>query len=74
MCLPSELVRRKDFVTTCATIWTFYLCLIHLINVVLPELISDENIIGDTARFLCNGAIKPRLSSPASFKLELVLR
>ena len=33
--------------------------LMHLINVALPELISDENFIVDRAGLLCNGAIKP---------------
>ena len=44
-------------------------------KVALPELISDENFIGDRACFLCNGAIKPLiLVLLESFELEVVLQ
>ena len=51
------------------------LCLMHLVNVAFPELISDKKFMGDRVSLLCNGTIKPFwFSSPGSFELELVLQ
>ena len=58
--LSSELLRRVSLTSQCVTIWTFDVCLIHLIKVTLPELISDENfMVGDRSGLLYDGAIKP---------------
>ena len=36
------------------------MCLMHLIEVALPELISDENfMVRDRSGLLCDGAIEP---------------
>ena len=52
---------QQGFANICAAIRTLDLCLIQLMNVALPDLISDEDFIaiGDRAALLCNGAIKP---------------
>ena len=51
---------RKGFPNTCAAIWPLFdFCLMHLSNVLLSELISDENFIGHKVDLLCNGAITP---------------
>ena len=42
---------RKRFANICAAILTFDLCLMHLVNVALPELISDEKFITQTGQF-----------------------
>ena len=50
---------RQGFANIWAAIWTSLdLCFINLINVALPELISDENFLGDRVALLCNGTIK----------------
>ena len=50
---------RKRFANICAAILTFDLCLMHLVNVVLPELMSDENFITKTGQFALCRVIKP---------------
>ena len=58
----STIFLSLDFLRTCqcAAIWTFDVCLMHLIEVVLPELISDENfMVRDRSGLLCDGAIEP---------------
>ena len=67
--LSLDFLRRVSLTSQCAAIWTFYVCLKHLIKVALPELISDENfMVRDRSGLLCDGAIEPFWFSPEVLK------
>jgi len=64
--LSLDFLRRVSLTSQCAAIWRVDVCLMHLIKVALPELISDENfMVGDS--LLCDGASKPFLRSPRKY-------
>lgn len=65
--LEVQIVKYKDFFLFFDLYW------MHFLNVVLPELISDANFIGDRAGLLCKSAIKGILLPRGSFDLEYVL-
>ena len=67
--LSLDFLRRVSLTSQYAAIWTFYVCLKHLIKLALPGLISDENfMVRDRSGLLCDGAIEPFWFSPEVLK------